>query len=103
MNRLAEALERPEPTMAVVITEPLNDKTLVNIVALADVAEFRADKFANQDPLFLAQQVGRLAALPTLLTIRLPAERGNWTGNEEERLSLFGDLLPLVDGVDIEV
>lgn len=49
MKTLAEVLERPEPTMAVVITEPLSDGSLEDIVAVADILEFRADKFPNQD------------------------------------------------------
>lgn len=103
MNRLTEALERAEPTMAVVITEPLSDEILDDIVGVADVAEFRADKFPNQDPVFLTQQIGRLAALPTLLTIRIQPEGGSWAGTEEERLRLFSDLLPFADGVDVEL
>lgn len=103
MNRLAEALEQPEATLAVVVTEPLSDEVIRNIVNVADVVEFRADKFPNQDFRHLVQQAGRLATLPLLLTIRHQSEDGNWAGDEEDRLNLFTDLLPFVDGIDIEL
>lgn len=103
MNRLANALEQPGATMAVVVAEPQNTEAIHNIVSVADVIEFRADKFPNQDFRRLVQQAGRFATLPLLLTIRPKAERGDWVGDEEDRLSLFTDLLPFVDGIDVEL
>lgn len=89
--------------MAAVITEPLDDEAIDQIVNVADVIEFRGDKFPAQDFMYLAEQVGRLAALPLLLTIRHHAEHGDWISDEDDRLKLFTDLLPLVDGIDVEV
>lgn len=103
MNRLADILDREEPTMAVVITEPLDTSSLNDIASLADVLEFRADKFPSQESSYLAEQAGRLAILPLLLTIRYQAEGGEWKNTEAERASLFFDLSPQADGIDIEL
>lgn len=103
MNRLAEKIGRPEPTMAVVFGEPLNDEAISNIAVVADVAEFRADLYPSHEPNYLIEQVRRLGALPLLLTVRLKAEGGEWVDSEGERLQLISDVVPYVDGVDIEL
>lgn len=103
MDRLVDVLNRPEPTMAATFTEPMDDNVIRKIAAVADVAEFRADKYSSTAPDYLSEQARKLAALPLLLTIRIEAEGGGWAGTEEDRLSLFSILLPQSDGVDIEV
>ncbi len=103
MNRFVDILNRPEPTLAVSFTEVMNDNVIRDIGVIADVAEFRADKFSSSELEDLAQQARRLAALPLLLTIRFGAEGGEWTATEEERLELFTKLLPYADAVDIEL
>lgn len=103
MNRLTQALEGPPPLLAAVVTEPLGPAVLGEVTRLADVAELRADKFADSQPAVLQQQLQRLAAMPLLLTIRLQAEGGAWRGDETTRLELFETLLPYADGVDVEL
>ncbi len=103
MNRLAEALRESSPKVAAVIAEPLSDEVINDIACRGCIAEFRGDKFPSHEFGYLAEQIGRLAALPILLTIRLQAERSDWVGDEAEWLSLSNQLLPLVDGVDVGV
>jgi 3-dehydroquinate dehydratase-1 len=43
------------------------------------------------------------AAVPTLVTIRSAAEGGAWSGDERARAALFGAVVDLVDGVDVEL
>lgn len=103
MNRLIEAIDRPEPTLAVTVSEALSTPTIDDIVAIGDVAEIRVDKFVSVEPDHLTEQARRLAGLPLLLTIRYQPERGDWQGSEQERFELFSDLISGVDGVDIEL
>jgi 3-dehydroquinate dehydratase-1 len=103
MNPLTEALERPEPTIAVTIGKVLKDDALLAITDAVNVAEFRADLFPSHDRDFLTEQVGRLATLPILLTVRWDIEQGGWRDTEEDRFDLYADLLPYVDGVDVEL
>jgi len=103
MNRLADVLDRPEPTMAVVFGEAYTDEAISDIAVVADVAEFRADLYPSHEPNYLIEQVRRLGALPLLLTVRLEAEGGEWVDSEGERLQLISEVIPYVDGVDIEL
>lgn len=103
MNRLFETINRPEPTLAVPFSEPLDDENIAEVAKIADVAEFRADLFGNKQVNFLIQQARRLDGMPKLLTIRNSQEGGKWQGTEKERIELMHYLLPGFDGVDIEV
>lgn len=46
--------------------------------------------------------VRRAARRPLLLTIRFKREGGKWKSSEARRLELYRELLPIVDGVDVE-
>jgi len=68
------------------------------------ICELRIDLFVARDPAFVRETVRRLAGvLPTLATIRLIAEGGAWSGDEDQRAALFETVLPVVDGVDVEL
>lgn len=67
------------------------------------IAELRIDLFARLTPDYVVRQAERLSGLPTLATIRLASEGGAWKGEEAARLALFQAVLPLVDGLDIEL
>lgn len=67
------------------------------------VAELRIDLFARYSPDYVEAQARRLSGLPTLATVRHAREGGAWTGPEKERLALYRLLLPLVDGIDVEL
>lgn len=103
MNRLAEALNRPEPTLAVVFTGAESDELIANVAEVAQVAEFRADLAPIHDPIYLCDQIQRLAKLPVLLTVRILPEGGAWKGTMGKRRALFESLMPYVDGVDVEL
>lgn len=103
MNRLAEVLNWSKPAVAVAFTEEMSNDDIRDITAVADVAEFRADKFTSFEGTYLVAQARRLARIPVLATIRITAEGGGWTDSEDERFGLFTTLMPYVDGVDVEL
>ena len=67
------------------------------------IAELRVDLFARRDPAYVAAQMGRLKGLPRLATARMAEEGGGWTGDEAERIAVYETILPLVDGIDVEL
>lgn len=67
------------------------------------IAELRIDQFARADPPYVVAQARRLNGLPQLATIRLAEEGGGWHAPEAEREALFKALLPIVDGIDVEL
>lgn len=103
VNRLQETLDGSAPTIAVSITEPIVSDTILDIASVADVFEFRADKFPYHEPAYLLDQAKRLAALPLLTTIRVETEGGGWSNSEASRLDFFNALLPVSDGLDVEL
>lgn len=74
-----------------------------------ELVEIRLDKAARYDD--DSVQTNELAralcesfsALPTLLTIRLAAEGGDWRGGVDEQRRMFFTALPFCDAVDIEL
>jgi 3-dehydroquinate dehydratase type I len=97
-------LSAGKPVVAVSFTDLDSAKD----IALAreagvEIAELRIDLFARRDPAYVAAQIGRLTGLPTLATVRLAAEGGAWTGDEGDRIGLYETVLPMVDGVDVEL
>lgn len=103
MNRLAEVLDRPEPTMAVSFGAEVSGEQIDRIARVADVAELRADLLPSQGSDYLAYQAMRLEKLPVLLTVRILPEGGKWVGSMGKRKGLFNLLMPHVDGVDVEL
>ena len=103
MNRLVEAFYNPSPTMAVTFAQDLSDRDLENVLAVADVAEFRVDLYPDNDLEYLIKQAGRLATLPLLVTNRTIAEGGNCRLDEYDRGRIFLELLSYVDGLDVEL
>jgi 3-dehydroquinate dehydratase-1 len=97
-------LSAGKPVVAVSFTD-LDSAKDIGLAREAGVqmAELRIDLFARRDPAYVAAQIGRLTGLPTLATVRMAAEGGAWTGSEDERISLYEAVLPLVDGIDIEL
>jgi len=76
----------------------------------ADLFELRIDRFNNLKPNFLVKTINELKAktkLPIIATIRHRKETDfskiKHYFTEEERLFLFHNLIPIVDGVDIEL
>jgi 3-dehydroquinate dehydratase-1 len=104
---LRDRLTAGRPLVAVPLTDAVPD---VEVAALAagglDVAELRIDLFSAIGPDAVLAQVRRLAAVSgasTLATIRGSLEGGSWSGSEAERAALYQQVIPLVDGIDIEL
>ena len=68
-----------------------------------DVVELRVDSFASRDPAHALAELAKYEGIPTLATIRVPAEGGAWAGSEAERAKLFLALLPHVGAIDVEL
>ena len=97
-------LEAGKPVVAVSFTDTDSAEDIARARdAGVDLAELRIDLFADKSPAHVAAAVTRLKGLPTLATIRLAEEGGSWMDGEGDRIALFETILPLVDGVDIEL
>jgi 3-dehydroquinate dehydratase-1 len=97
-------LSAGKPVVAVSFTDLDSAKDIARARdAGVEIAELRIDLFARLDPAYVAAQIGRLTGLPTLATVRLAAEGGAWKGGEGDRIDLYETVLPMVDGVDVEL
>jgi 3-dehydroquinate dehydratase-1 len=68
-----------------------------------DIAEIRVDKFSQVGARYVRSVLPRFRHLPTIATVRAQREGGSWEGTEADRLSLYLDILPDVDAVDVEL
>ncbi|GAB3661846.1 type I 3-dehydroquinate dehydratase [Actinocorallia lasiicapitis] len=101
---LAGVLAGAAPSVAVSFTEVNAAENAARARAEGvDVAELRIDQYGSAEPAYVLDAVREFAGLTTLATIRSAAEGGAWTGGELERAELFEAILPLVDGVDVEL
>ncbi len=86
----------------------LNDATPLHLIQEArqsglDVIELRIDQYSSFDRKHVLQEVVKFRDVPTIATIRLSAEGGGWNLSEKERLSLFKEVIPEVNAIDIEL
>lgn len=103
-NRLRALVDDETPTVALSFSDDLSDAELNELSASAmDVAELRIDRYSSVDLAHVVTEVERFTGVPTLATIRIEAEGGQWRGSDSARAQLFSAVLPLVDGVDIEL
>ena len=67
-----------------------------------DIAEIRLDLCdpANRTAEFVREFS---AVIPTLATIRLKSEGGQWSDSEDARLAVFRNVIPAADAIDIEL
>ena len=67
-----------------------------------DIAEIRLDlcDAANRTAEFVREFS---AVIPTLATIRLKSEGGQWSDSEDARLAVFRNVIPAADAIDIEL
>ncbi|MBI5560236.1 MAG: type I 3-dehydroquinate dehydratase [Deltaproteobacteria bacterium] len=93
------------PAVAGVITGPVTRKILARAKREgADLIELRLDTLKDRDPGKLKEALGkRPRGVPILLTIRDKKEGGRFHLSDGERMSLFTELIPSVDAVDIEL
>lgn len=103
MDTKRSLLDSDVPLVAVSFSD--DDSVLARDAQAAgvDVAELRIDQFSSTDVAHVLKQVRAFEGLSTLATIRSAHEGGGWRGAEEERLTLFRAVAPLVDAVDIEL
>lgn len=103
-RQLGELLTSPIPAIAVSFA----DQTSEDDFAAArteglDVFELRIDRYASTEVGDVIAEVRRFANVPTIATIRITDEGGEWNGTSEDRLELFRAVIPYVDAVDIEL
>jgi 3-dehydroquinate dehydratase-1 len=97
-------LSAGKPVVAVSFTDLDSARDIARArSAGVEIAELRIDLFARLEPAYVAAQIGRLTGLPTLATVRLAEEGGAWKGSEGDRIGLYETVLPMVDGVDVEL
>ncbi len=84
----------------------ISQKTIPpKIKEVADILELRIDKFKERKTEKIKEFIGRTRRLnlPLIATVRRKEEGGNPGLKEEERLFLFNEIIPLVEGIDIEL
>lgn len=103
-NPLQAELESPGPTIAAIVTVNTNVETIHRINQTQNVvAEIRGDTFPLRQPNRVVARLSKLVA-PKLLTVRLERDGGFWPNDEEgARVEFIDELLPHVDGVDVEL
>lgn len=90
--------------VAVMVDDNFTDDDVENHICMGmDVAEIRIDLFQKTDIPYVTQQVKKFMKLPTLATIRISDEGGNWQGTNAQRLALFKSIIPLVNAIDVEI
>ncbi|MHC1576768.1 MAG: type I 3-dehydroquinate dehydratase [Methanosarcinaceae archaeon] len=72
----------------------------------AEILELRLDLLGVRtldDARQIVSQLRQATHLPCIATNRLQNDGGQWTGTEEDRITLLTGIIPLVDAVDIEL
>ncbi|MCD4704138.1 MAG: type I 3-dehydroquinate dehydratase [Methanosarcinaceae archaeon] len=72
----------------------------------AEILELRLDLLGVRtldDARQIVSQLRQATHLPCIATNRLQNDGGQWTGAEEDRITLLAGIIPLVDAVDIEL
>ena len=107
MIRLGKKRLGNGPTIAAVVADRLGKADLTRAERTgADLVELRLDTLKKRDSGTLIKTLSefrRTSNLPLLLTIRSKKEGGRYVVKDDERLRLFTELTPYVDGVDIEL
>jgi len=93
-----------KPSICVSLSETPSDELLQKAVESGvKIAEIRIDLFDERESGLFRDLIKKLSSFKTIVTIRSASEGGAWQGTDEERLALFGQLMPYVDMVDIEL
>jgi len=106
MFRLGSVILGPVPRVAAVVTAPEDLEGLpAALLDGVDLFEVRADMFPDcrPEPVGRALEACRALGKGVLLTVRSPGEGGEKDLDAGRRLELFRRLLPLADGIDLEV
>jgi 3-dehydroquinate dehydratase-1 len=106
MVRIADIdLEKGPAIVAAIDREPLKTAKKAEILG-ADIVEIRLDLLGIRDADVakdLVEEIVSSSDLKCIATNRLQSDGGRWEGPEEERIFLLEEIIPLVDGVDIEL
>jgi len=86
----------------VAVATSFNDAILAKKYS-ADIIELRIDLFKNRNLIDIVKLSKKRTKLPIIATIRSKFEGGEFRGNELTRFSLFRQVLPYVDFIDIEL
>lgn len=104
MKNLISLLDEGVPLIAVGF---LGDTPILDIMGAKsrglDIAELRVDHYSSNHADNVISEIKKFNMFHTIATIRITAEGGKWTANEDARLALFGHIIPHVDVVDIEL
>lgn len=98
-------LDRRPAIVSVIDDDPAENAKAANWLG-ADVLELRLDLLNFSDLDEAKKTIERIkvnTGLPCIATNRLPSDGGKWEGNEDERIAVLTDILPLVEAVDIEL
>ncbi len=68
-----------------------------------DIVELRIDGFRDQQAAYVRGVLAPFVGMPSIGTIRSKREGGGFVGDEQQRLRLYQEIMPLVDAVDIEL
>lgn len=94
----------PRPALVVAVRDGVPTSEVEAACAQgAALVELRIDQFHDSRLPNVLAEVGRLAHLPLLATVRSQAEGGSWRGTDSDRLAVFRAVLPYVKAVDIEL
>ncbi|MDQ3159297.1 MAG: type I 3-dehydroquinate dehydratase [bacterium] len=98
MPDMYELFEREMPITVAVVTEPILQPPI------ADIVELRADIYTQmQDPNALREQCALLAGTALMYTVRAEVEGGRFAGSEAKRAALFDTASEYVDILDVEI
>ena len=91
--------------LAVVFKDGVSPKELVKVKKsrAVDIVEIRIDQFSRFDTGYVLKEISKFKSFSILATIRSSKEGGKWRLPEERRLSLFREIIPYVDGIDVEL
>ena len=101
---LKELLSTQVPLIAASFSDTADDNSLKTAFEDGlDIAELRIDQYGSFEIEYILSQVQRFVDFPTIATVRIESQGGNWKGEDQERLDISKAVLPYVDCVDIEL
>lgn len=104
MIKLGKLILDGTPCLAVGFKDGVSAKTIDDIQKNGlDIVELRIDSFSSFDKPHVLKEISKFKNFPIIATIRSSKEGGGWNLSETDRLSLFEELIPKVDVVDIEL
>jgi 3-dehydroquinate dehydratase I len=104
MLKLGNVLLSGMPRIAVSFKDGFSPAKLAEIRQRGiRVAELRIDQFGSLDWAHIDREIQKFRHFARIATIRHRKEGGLWEKKEQARLALFYSVLPLVDGVDLEL